>query len=251
MNEKESFLAYLNKATIYLFQILLVTGGLNNNLDDILSSTEVLIEGQNQWTSAAPLPSPAKRHLKAVTLSNKIIVAGPSLMLAWIYGNLEILFIGAHFDDGGTMTPSDDILMFVEPEAAAETDAEAGDAVTDGGCVTYHGPDTGSSCIFPFTFQGVTYNHCKAAQPWDFLPPVEWCSTQVQTPQHPSSSFIPHHTIFYIDTRWTAMASMWVLHIQMRVVGSGVTAVLTAPVAKQCQDPSLAEFASSLSPSMV
>ena len=184
---KESFLAYLYKATIYLFQILLVTGGLNNNLDDILSSTEVLIEGRTQWTNAAPLPSPARRHLKAVTLSNKIIVTGPSLMLVLIYGDMEILFIGGHFDDGGTMTPSDDILMFVEPEAAAE----AGNAVNDGSCVTYHGPDTGSSCIFPFTFQGVTYNHCKAEQPWDDLPPVEWCSTQVQTSHQPSSSFIP------------------------------------------------------------
>ena len=87
---KESFLAYLNKATIYLIQILLVTGGLNNNLDDILSSTEVLIEGQNQWTSAAPLPSPAKRDLKAVTLSNKIIVTGP-LMIVFIDGRIAII----------------------------------------------------------------------------------------------------------------------------------------------------------------
>ena len=39
--------------------------------------------------------------------------------------------------------------------------------------VTVSGPDTGSPCIFPFTFQGVTYTEC--AEDTD----GKWCSTEV------------------------------------------------------------------------
>ena len=67
--------------------------------------------------------------------------------------------------------------MFVEPEAASE----AGDAVTDGNCVTYHGPDTGSSCIFPFTFSGVTYVSCAEWVYGGSNQGQTWCSTKVDS----------------------------------------------------------------------
>ena len=41
------------------------------------------------------------------------------------------------------------------------------------------------------------------------------------------------------------------MRMEFKSGGSGVTAVLTVPVVKQCQDPSLAEFASFPSSSMV
>ena len=36
------------------------------------------------------------------------------------------------------------------------------------------GPDVGSPCIFPFIFNGVTYNQCAEDQDG------KWCSTQVR-----------------------------------------------------------------------
>ena len=47
------------------------------------------------------------------------------------------------------------------------------------GCVTVSGDDTGSSCVFPFTIGGVTYNECA---PWPLGGPNDgkfWCSTKV------------------------------------------------------------------------
>ncbi len=46
-------------------------------------------------------------------------------------------------------------------------------------CITVRGPDgygtTGESCVFPFIFQGVTYNACtNAGEPDDTM----WCSTK-------------------------------------------------------------------------
>ena len=58
-------------------------------------------------------------------------------------------------------------------------------------CMTESGPDTGSPCIFPFTFKGVTYTECLSSDAadyylyynyedyyWDNLF-GKWCSTQV------------------------------------------------------------------------
>ena len=46
-------------------------------------------------------------------------------------------------------------------------------AISNCEVVTVSGPDTGSTCIFPFTFQGVTYTEC--AEDSD----GKWCSTEV------------------------------------------------------------------------
>ena len=58
-------------------------------------------------------------------------------------------------------------------------------------CVTVSGPDTGSTCIFPFSYNGVTYTECLASSDadsyiyynyydyyYDNLD-KKWCSTQV------------------------------------------------------------------------
>ena len=52
-------------------------------------------------------------------------------------------------------------------------------------CVTVSGgPDVGSPCIFPFIFNGVTYNQCAEDQDG------KWCSTQVH---HKSILFLNIH----------------------------------------------------------
>merc|ERR1711902_279765 len=48
-------------------------------------------------------------------------------------------------------------------------------------CTTISGPDTGSACIFPFTFAGVTHNSCA---PWIYGGEgvgSSWCSTKVDS----------------------------------------------------------------------
>ena len=58
-------------------------------------------------------------------------------------------------------------------------------------CVTESGPDTGSPCIFPFSYNGVTYTECLASNAADYYLYYnyydyyydnldgKWCSTQV------------------------------------------------------------------------
>ena len=47
-------------------------------------------------------------------------------------------------------------------------------------CRTTDGPEEGKACVFPFTWQGVTYDQC---QPWEYGGQWEtdgelWCSTE-------------------------------------------------------------------------
>ena len=59
-----------------LVQVYLVTGGEKDTTAySDLASTEVLVVGQDQWVTSAPLPSPTY-GLSSATLSNQIIVAG-------------------------------------------------------------------------------------------------------------------------------------------------------------------------------
>ena len=55
--------------------------------------------------------------------------------------------------------------------------------------MTESGPDTGSPCVFPFTFRGVTYTECLVANDAGnylyynyedyYYSDEKWCSTQV------------------------------------------------------------------------
>ena len=44
------------------------------------------------------------------------------------------------------------------------------------GCKTVSGPDNNKPCIFPFKFQGITYNTCSTVLANENKP---WCSTLV------------------------------------------------------------------------
>ena len=46
-------------------------------------------------------------------------------------------------------------------------------AISNCEVVTVSGPDTGSTCIFPFSFQGATYTECAEDTNG------KWCSTEV------------------------------------------------------------------------
>merc|ERR1711945_5011 len=46
-------------------------------------------------------------------------------------------------------------------------------------CLTVNGPDTGSACIFPFTFNGVTYVSCAEWVYGGEFQGQKWCSTKV------------------------------------------------------------------------
>merc|ERR1711902_296301 len=46
-------------------------------------------------------------------------------------------------------------------------------------CLTVNGPDTGSACIFPFTFNGVTYVSCAEWVYGGENQGQKWCSTKV------------------------------------------------------------------------
>ena len=50
-----------------------------------------------------------------------------------------------------------------------------------GTCLTVAGPDTGSPCIFPFTFSGVTYVSCAAWVYGGQPEGTQWCSTKVDS----------------------------------------------------------------------
>ena len=60
----------------------MVTGGENplgiyihTDIFEVLSSTEILVHGDNQWSFSGPLPSP-RLGLRGATISNKVIVTG-------------------------------------------------------------------------------------------------------------------------------------------------------------------------------
>ena len=48
-------------------------------------------------------------------------------------------------------------------------------------CVTVSGPDTGSACVFPFTFNSVTYVSCAEWVYGGINQGEKWCSTKVDT----------------------------------------------------------------------
>ena len=75
-----------------------------------------------------------------------------------------------------TMTPIIYILLFVLGWASHHLRSNRR-LIED--CITVRGPDgygtNGESCVFPFIFQGVTYNACtNAGDPDDTM----WCSTK-------------------------------------------------------------------------
>ena len=83
-------------------------------------------------------------------------------------------------------------------------------------CVTESGPDTGSPCIFPFSYNGVTYTECLASTDADYYIYFNyydyyydnldgtWCSTQVLSLyENKRLQAYPHNIC-----RWTVMVSM-------------------------------------------
>ena len=66
-----------NKYIIIILQVLLVTGGYDDNWDR-LDSTEILED--NNWRITAPLPS-ARSNLRAASIDNKILVFGRNIFI--------------------------------------------------------------------------------------------------------------------------------------------------------------------------
>ena len=66
-----------NKYIIIILQVLLVTGGYD---DDWLDSTEILED--NNWRITAPLPS-ARYGLRAASIDNKILVFGKNIFILY------------------------------------------------------------------------------------------------------------------------------------------------------------------------
>ena len=63
-------------------QVLVVTGGVNNNFDNIftnLDSTEILEDMAGTWRLTAPLPS-ARYGLRAASVENNIFVFGENIL---------------------------------------------------------------------------------------------------------------------------------------------------------------------------
>merc|ERR1712228_657444 len=52
---------------------------------------------------------------------------------------------------------------------------------SSGSCVTTGGPATGSTCVFPFTYAGVTYNACADWIYGGQAAGTTWCSTKVDS----------------------------------------------------------------------
>ena len=83
--------------------------------------------------------------------------------------------------------------------------------------MTESGPDTGSPCIFPFSYNGVTYTECLASWDADYYLSynyfdyyhdnldAKWCSTQVLDLWYENRRLqeSPHNIC-----RWTVMVSM-------------------------------------------
>ena len=59
----------------------MVTGGYYYSGNDVsfLTSTELLVTGESQWTTARSLPSVRYGH-RAVTLGNRVIIAGEMMI---------------------------------------------------------------------------------------------------------------------------------------------------------------------------
>ena len=82
--------------------------------------------------------------------------------------------------------------------------------------MTESGPDTGSPCIFPFSYNGVTYTECLAESDADYYIYDNyydyyyddfygrWCSTQVLDFCEKRLLQVNHPNI----SRWTVMDSM-------------------------------------------
>ena len=58
---------------VQLVQVYLVTGG--SPLSSAGDTTELLVHGDNSWTSSGRLPTPRTR-LRGATINNKIVVTG-------------------------------------------------------------------------------------------------------------------------------------------------------------------------------
>ena len=82
--------------------------------------------------------------------------------------------------------------------------------------MTESGPDTGSPCIFPFSYNGVTYTECLDESDADYYISYnyydyyyddfhgKWCSTQVHgLYEHRMLQEYPPN-----NCRWTVMVSM-------------------------------------------
>merc|ERR1712176_921823 len=52
---------------------------------------------------------------------------------------------------------------------------------SSGSCVTTGGPAAGSTCVFPFTYAGVTYNACADWIYGGQAAGTTWCSTKVDS----------------------------------------------------------------------
>ena len=76
-----------------MMQVLLVTGGYNDN-DDQLDSTEVM-EAGGTWRLTAPLPS-ARSTLSAAVVNNNIFVFGENILC---YINIEHIIVSCNVYD--------------------------------------------------------------------------------------------------------------------------------------------------------
>ena len=79
-------------------QVLLVTGGHNNN-DGTLATTEVMKTG-GTWRLTAPLPS-ARYGLRAAVVNNNIFVFGENILC---YINIEHLIVSCNVYDDDIFT---------------------------------------------------------------------------------------------------------------------------------------------------
>ena len=79
------------KITSIMMQVVLVTGGWNNN-DGLQDSTEVM-EAGGTWRLTAPLPS-ARHGLRAASVANYIFVFGENIIDMFVSSNCPGLCLG-------------------------------------------------------------------------------------------------------------------------------------------------------------
>ena len=112
---------------VQLVQVYLVTGG--SPLSSAGDTTELLVHGDNSWTSSGRLPTPRTR-LRGATINNKIVVTGRDVtIVTWssCANQFMLLFITLYFsfgkrlnlfffsggqDDNGIQSYYEDVLEF-------------------------------------------------------------------------------------------------------------------------------------------